>query len=339
MIIDRRTFLKITSAGLVLLARDPFKALGAEKPHPRLRIGLTSDIHIAHYAGNWTNADGKFEQCLRFFDKEKVDGVLISGDLADSGVKIELQHVAEIWFKVFPDGKRSDGETMVNLIHYGDHDTGGYLCERPGFLKRHRLAGKTPEEIAAFKKENLLLHHREQDWEDCFHEKFVPLIVKNVKGYDFILAQFDGRKNDKGYAAGLAEFFAKYQPKSGQPFFFSQHRVPKGTAPIHGYDKGYITKLLSASPIAKQCLLFCGHSHKTCMNDLPLWRGAFNCVQIPTCRNPSMPKGGYQNTYENGSERDPLDTQCLIMNVYDEFIEIRRCDYHKGIDAAQAWKI
>ena len=97
MNISRRTFLQFTSTGFIALTADPFAAFGAQRPKPNLRVGLTSDIHIS----KWRGADKKFEECLRFFDRSKVDGVLVAGDIADSGMLFELERTAEIWFKVF----------------------------------------------------------------------------------------------------------------------------------------------------------------------------------------------------------------------------------------------
>ena len=48
-----------------------------------------------------------FEKALRQLDAWKVDAVLACGDLADYGLKQQLELLAETWFKVFPDGKGS----------------------------------------------------------------------------------------------------------------------------------------------------------------------------------------------------------------------------------------
>ena len=334
--ISRRTFLKFTSAGFVTLAADPFAAFGAARPKPNLKIGLTSDIHISM----WRGADRKFEECLRFFDRAKVDGVLVAGDIADSGMLFELENTAKIWFKVFKDGKRSDGEPVANLMHYGDPCTGGYLTEREGFLKRYGLVGKPKEEIEAFKKKGLLIHHRERDWEACFKEKYSLVKVVKVKGYDFILQHFDPRGGRTGCTPEMEKFLKeKYRPQKGKPFFYSQHRVPRGTCDVRGPDDGSATRVLSSLPYAKQCLAFCGHAHKTLFDDRCVWRGAFSCVQIPTCRHPLMPADGYGGVWNDKRKKDPNDTQCLVMNVYDDIIEIERRNYRTGEEYAKAWTL
>ena len=108
-------------------------AKGTTKPSgpARLRIGLLSDIHITDRA---SCAD--FEKALRTFDAWKADGVLCCGDIADWGVAPQIGYAAETWFKVFPNGRRSDGAKVENLLHYGDHDCCGYFYRHhPGCVK------------------------------------------------------------------------------------------------------------------------------------------------------------------------------------------------------------
>ena len=52
-----------------------------------------------------------------------------------------------------------------------------------------------------------------------------------------------------------------------------------------------------------------------------------------------MPEGGYGTEWTKEHKKDPNDTQCLVMNVYDEAIEIERRNYRSGGVYAQAWKL
>ena len=91
----------------------------------RLRLGLLADIHITDSAQL-----PYLEKTLRQLDAWKADAVLACGDLANYGLRQQLEMLAETWFKVFPDGKRSDGEPVVNLMHYGDHDMALHYVDR-----------------------------------------------------------------------------------------------------------------------------------------------------------------------------------------------------------------
>ena len=63
----------------------------------RLRLGVLSDLHIVD-----AESTKPFEAVLRIFDKAKVDGVIVCGDLTDYGTETQLELVADTWFRVFP---------------------------------------------------------------------------------------------------------------------------------------------------------------------------------------------------------------------------------------------
>ena len=83
-----------------------------------VRIGLLADIHIGD-----DNDNSDLKRALRIFDAKKADAVIAAGDLTDFGLLSELQDVAAAWNEVFHGSRRSDGEPVVRLFHYGDHDT------------------------------------------------------------------------------------------------------------------------------------------------------------------------------------------------------------------------
>lgn len=332
---SRRRFLGFTATGIAVFAADLYGVGAMDAPRPLLKLGVTADIHI-----RYRSAMKKWEKCLRFFDREKVDGVLVSGDMADSGLVKELELVAESWFKVFPGNRRSDGEAVANLLHYGDHDTGGYLWKKGGLRKRKEYAEMSDEEFNRFLDEQMLyrFNHRAEAWEKCFKEKFEPIRKVNVKGYDVILAHFDPRgSKGAGNTPGLAEFLAaqKFDPK--KPFFYSQHRVPNGTALGRGkgHDDGESTKILSAYP---NCVAFCGHMHRSFLFEGCFWKGAFTCVQIPALQNPFISSDGTNSDPSKGKV-DRSVTQCYIVNVYEKEIVIERRDFSSGAVSAPAWKV
>lgn len=330
----RSFFFGITSAGLVALAENPLTS-GAKKPKPNLRIGLASDIHI----NQWRATTERYKMILKYFDSAKVDGVLIAGDLADSGVVGELKRCGAIWNAQFPGGKRSDGEPIANLMFYGDHDTGGYLTEREGFLKRHNLVGKSAGEIAAFKDRNLLIRHREKDWEDSFGEKYAPVKVVNVKGYDFVLVHFDSRGGSTGCTKAAQEFLASYKPDPKKPFFYAQHRIPFGLTEYRNKKDGICDKGDAAPALAKfgNVIALCGHGHRSCMDDRSFYcKDGRVCVEIPATKFPLIAPPG-PNT--KGVEDKAHPYQCLVMNVYDSFVEFERVDFKSGKEIAPRWKV
>ena len=331
-----------------MLAAAAPAAAGAAPKKPtgpvRLKIGLLSDIHI-------TRADscGMFEKALRSFDKWKVDGVLCCGDIADWGVAPQIELTAQTWFKVFPKGRRSDGEPVANLLHYGDHDCSGYS------YRNHPHCREDYPDVEEMKKVMIRYADRKAIWENAFKEEWAPIVHKRVKGYDFVLSHFTcGEKGNEwgNRVPGLEDFFAKLKPKlvKGKPFFYSQHRIPRGTVGgeyIYGQDEGQTTKLFSQFP---DLCAFCGHKHLTATDEQAIWQGAFTCVQVPSLSY-CCTQGGRDNGYADSDNKcRPPDwlmpmvplghtKQGLLLTVYDEAMVISRIDFRHEKRLGPDWVI
>ena len=327
--INRRDFV---SSSLLLAAQQALAVPKAPRGPVRLKIGLLSDIHITR-----RDSCAIFEKALRTFDKWKVDGVLCCGDIADWGVAPQIDMTAETWFKVFPGGRRSDGEPVANLLHYGDHDCSGYT------YRNHPACREDYPDPEAMKKVMIRYADRKAIWENAFKEEWAPIVHKRVKGYDFVLSHFTcGEKGNEwgNRVPGLEDFFAKLKPKlvKGKPFFYSQHRIPRGTVGgecIYGQDEGQTTELFSKFP---DLCAFCGHKHLTATDEQAIWQGAFTCVQVPSlsyCCTQGGRENGYADSDNKCREPDwlmnilPLGhtKQGMLLTVYDESMVISRVDF------------
>lgn len=289
-ITDRRTFLKnaCTAAAAYGL---PARICGAAEMlgKPDLVIGLLSDIHISLRAkGDSVEATRMFRHALEYFRDRHVDGVLVSGDLADAGLETELKAVADAWFAVFPDGKLPDGSPVANLMHYGDHDAEARFYNdrlKSGFEK----AGvPVPRSLSAGEL-------RKECWEAFFREPWSPLRHVRVKGYDFILSNFmreNGASAPKDLAAQLAAM--KLDPE--KPFFYSQHRYIGGTyladEEMWGGDNGVAGKVFPQYP---NCIAFQGHTHYMLTDDRGVWIGDY-----VTVNNGSLLNAACGRVRENG---------------------------------------
>lgn len=340
---NRREFLLGTAA---LAGAATVKAAATTVPEGpvRLKLGVLSDIHVTGRdatAANW-------EKALEKLDRWGADGVLVCGDLADYGLDVQLEVVAESWFKVFPDGRRSDGQPVANLIHYGDHDTSGYTYRGCPPCK---AAWPDEEEMKRHIIRNL---DRKALWERCFKEPWAPIVKKTVKGYDFILSHFTkGEPNNEwgDNVPGLESFFAKADLDPGRPFFYSQHRIPRNTAggeSCWGQDDGKTTKLFSKMP---NCFVFCGHCHLVGSDESAIWQDGFTCVEVPSLLY-SVTRAGRENGY--GGEwdlyfKEPALTMrfgdCgwrkagLLVNVYDNAIVLSRWNYHDDAQIGPEWVV
>ena len=328
-VITRREFVRF---GAATLAVSPAALMAADAAGgacrtagERLRIGILSDIHLKVKADK-----AKFVRALRAFRDERVDGVLICGDLADNGVVPQLQYVADAWESVFPRSQGVDGSHVERIFICGDHDTGGY-AHRVSFFKCGTWLMKhykcTEAELNALSLATCCA----KEWQRIFGEPWSPIVHKRVKGYDFVLSHF----TRKGWnsALGLDAFLKDFKPDPSKPFFYAQHRVLRDTAcgpKVWGQDDGSAKKLLSAYP---NCCAFFGHSHQTAVREDAIWQGAFTAVQVPSLR---------YVTHEPEHANKPNGysaEQGLMLSVYDDRMSVRRLDFVNGRPLAAAWTI
>jgi len=306
----------------------PAGAWGVE----RMRFGALADIHIA----GSSDLTG-FEKALRKYDAWQADAVLCSGDIADYGLYQQLKLAGDTWKKVFPNGRRSDGKAIVNLLHYGDHDMSTAYADIPA---AKALCPDDTERAASV----IFNGDRGAFWKAAFgeNEPWAPIVLRYVKGYPFVLSHFtrgeagnENGNNVPGLEAFLQEHAAAFT--SGKPFFYSQHRIPRNTvlgAGIWGEDDGTTTEILSKYPTA---IAFCGHYHMAAATERSIWQGAFTCIQSPGHRY-SCSEAGYENGYAPADSDSPRmrtmraavnnsARQFLFCRVYDKALVIERLEY------------
>lgn len=298
----------------------------------RLRFGVLSDIHVTS-----PKQLPKIERALRRFDDWKADAVLCCGDIADFGLKQQLNLMGGLWKKVFPGGKGADGREVVNLFHYGDHDMA------VNYADNHPAPELWPD--AAERQAGLIFNgDRGQIWKDAFgaEEPWAPIVLRKVKGYPFVLSHFTRGEEGNRYGnnvPGLDTFMADhardFDPK--KPLFYSQHRIPRDTAcgrEVYGQDDGTVGGTLSRFPNA---IAFCGHCHMNAANERSIWQGGFTCIQVPGHRYCTT-ESGRENGYAQADKRrtGPAQTmrgvpchsagQALFCRVYDTALVVERVE-------------
>lgn len=330
----RRSFIGHGAAAFMVAAGMGHRAFGTMGPE-RLRFGVLSDIHITR----GKDTCDFFEKALKYFREQKVDAVLIAGDMADSGLARQLRLVGDTWRRVFPGNKRPDGGHVEKVFVTGNHDVDGW---RYGPAKQ---MGITKEKNA----DEILALHMAESWKHIFDEDYAPMYVKTVKGYKFVGVHYDthGGYHKKG---AIAAFLSRHRDElaGAKPFFYTQHFHPKGTcsAPwTWGQDAGYSTAALSAFPNA---VAFTGHSHTPLTDDRTLWRGAFTSVGTASLRY-LIPFGGRENSCVFG-EKD-LGTQQMerlnghdaqhgqLVTVYDDRMILERRDFANDLPAGPDWVV
>ena len=317
----------------------------------RLRFGVISDIHIIAENTDRTHQGNTrtLKRTFRWFDAQGADGVVIAGDMADAGLISQLQCVADAWNDVFP-GNRSklDGRPVEKLFVYGNHDWEGFNYDYSVF---GAPSGSLPAD-------RIRTVGMKKAWEEVFEEEYAPIYKKEIKGYSFIGAHWDG-SNGSGWGAGpdVAPFFAAHgrELDPSLPFFYYQHPHPKDTCYgswAWGHDAGRSTKVLSdyANAIA-----FSGHSHYSLLDERTLWQGAFTSVGTGSLRyagepyNEFLAEGGLENTEGPDKNRKGSTGKLMgrvksgegrngmLFSVYDDHITVTRRDFMWDLDLGPDW--
>lgn len=335
--ISRRTFLS-SSLAFAACTEIPFAAEGAVDGR-KMRLGVIADLHVKSEGSTDT-----FEKALRFFDAQKVDGVVCAGDLATSGIVSELERIGRAWFNVFPDNCRSDGAHVEKLFIYGDHDMGGYAWkESRGLLSDEELHAQT-----------IPTHDPGAIWERCFREPWQPVQVKTVNGFSFVLAHHPPHEESTAfgnYNPHVAPVLAAHAKElKNRPFFYVQHRpIPCLADEDTVWRKGdaRISEILRKYP---NCVALTGHTHRNCTDDRLVWQGEFTALNIPCLRYLTLGTGRENSHARNKEEApgmmmgllSPRDgQQGYLVDVTEKKMVVHRLDfsYSCGAVVAPPWRI
>lgn len=306
-----------------------FGALGAfaasiPRRRPDLVFGVVSDIHLTT-----PESCGLLERSFRYFRARGVDAVMIPGDLSDYGTKGGWLLLKRTWDGVFA------GTDTVPLFCTGNHDFEGWWY---GDMVADMLANGYDGQDAAFK---LGIEHT---WEEVFGERYEPIRVRTVKGYDFLSVEYG---SEKELAAWMDANGARF--RGDRPFFHFQH-VPaqNTTADSFGRADGGVTK-----PVLERfrnCVSFTGHTHRPFTDERSIWQGEYTSVSVPSLASACVP-GGYEN---GGGRRDGKATEAMpppsyrfegrggqgyVVSVYRDEMVIERRDLEENAKGAAAWRL
>ena len=284
---------------------------------PCLTLGVLSDIHL-RVPGD----EGTFRTALEFFRARNVDGVLVAGDITDTGRIAELERCAATWYSVFPDGKYPDGRVCEQLFIYGNH------C-----IESHLWQKEFKDDPTILEREGINFGDRRKEvWERCFHESYAPVWTKTVRGCTVV-----GRHWGEPFAlpAGIDR---------SAPFVYTQHDHPKDTCLgpwAWGHDDGTSTAALSHYP---NCVAFSGNSHHTLTDERSVWQGGFTSVNTGSLNYASVDYSLRENAVCNESgyrgERRPLEQsrvrtkdgrQGLVVSFYDDRLVVERREFVHGL--------
>ena len=323
---NRREFL-FGSAAATLSSRLFAVPAGAPLAgEARLKLGIMSDVHL-RTPGDET----ALVKALAWFRDHGADGVMIAGDIADSGRIEQLRRLADAWWTAFPGGKAPDGRKVEQLFVYGNHDIDGWTWG----------ASKERQADPDYRAQCLGAdNNRRRAWKELFREEYSPIWLKTVKGYAVVGMHW-------GEQAGLEKFFADHaaQLSGAKPFFYAQHAHPKDTClgPWAWGAEPLSTKVLSKFPNA---VAFSGHSHYSLTDERTVWQGAFTSVNTSSMRYSSLdynlrdnaPGNGWGYQKHNAGHLTPQvptgeGQQALFLTVTDEAMRLKRLEFHYGAES------
>lgn len=322
---------------------------GGKGPAATLRIGVVSDLHIT----DWKSTE-IFRKALRWYRDQAVDAVMVVGDLTDHGLLPQLENVARAWREAFPDDCAPDGRHVEKLFLYGNHDLEGLWYRDRWMDAAFAVHGITREEACGLQLKKIGLA---KAWEQCFGEPYAPIYRKRVKGYDFIGAHWDSWTKSP---AGIEEWFRANAGTidADRPFFYFQHSHLKDTVYgpwACGHDDGATTRALSPYTNA---VAFSGHSHMMLTDERSVWRGSFTSIGTA-----SLSYGFFEGSRENasgaswtgpkqmpnlndiiraaaiGEEGGVPIAQGMLVDVFDDRMEIQRRDFVRDEDIDEPWHL
>ena len=292
---------------------------------PNVSFGVLSDVHLERQGDEDT-----LVKALEYFRDNGADGVMIAGDIANTGRIEQIERAANCFWRVFPDGKAPDGRHVEQLWVYGNHDV-----TRWGWTK-----GKDEDYL----KKNLIAqgNNRAEVWERIFHEPYKPIWAKTVKGYTFIGAHWG---NEKDLDAFLQVNADKLNLCNGRPFFYAQHPHPGNTVQgpwAWGNDRGVATRALEKFPNA---VAFSGHSHYSITDERCIWQGKFTSVGTGSLRyifsqywrDNGENHGGVVKQMRMLPERD--GRQGMLVKVYDDRMVFVRREFVYGESLGPDWVV
>ena len=304
---------------IALFRREYLNPLCGRFPvRPSVRIGLIADIHVGD-----DNDNADLKRALRLFDAKKADAVIAAGDLTDFGLLSELKEVAAAWNEVFPGSRRSDGEPVVRLFHYGDHDTAlNFKVRQREVVDKGRWADYIPHVGV------------DAAWRIAFGEPFEPVVRRTVKGCEFTLVHF----LPEDVRAKLPQPI----PPPGPAWLHvcSQHRMYRGlfARPGRGdevsWDDGASLAFVTNIP---NMVAVCGHGHISAASDTSFHsvagaRGNFAAIEIPSLY--------YQiETWLPRPRGDHDSHQALFLTADEDGIAVERMDIGTGASLGPDWRI
>ena len=312
----RGEFLKLALCSGAFAAAHPLRAVAETlaSGNPNLVLGIVSDVHVSMRRKNGQvvfEGEEVLRRTFEWFRSRGVNAVVICGDLADQGLREELNAVGRCWLSVFPDDRAPDGRRVEKLFVYGNHDWEGY-----------KYGDAARKYFGAEGYDHAINKDLAAAWREAFREEYAPIWRKEIKGYSFVGAHWIAdrcRARDEIGVPQAAPWFKSnmrtLDPK--KPFFYLQHPPLRNTChgPWHwGHDIGEMTRLFAAS--FPNAIALTGHSHASLSDDRAIWKKEFVSINAGSLKYTGLDYGDLApNIRENDGGLHGLSAEVLARRV------------------------
>ena len=299
-------------------------ATGFDESNIVLRFGMLSDLHSA-------TGMPKFEEAIRQLylqaGDEKLDAIVVAGDLTDNGTREEIQSL-----KLVLDRQGLSDKGTEFIFTLGNHDTlydkdpyNGILFKQ--ILKDYSFKGATEDEI---RNGN---HHIE------------------INGYHFLALNCKKYNGGAEYATeDLAWLVAKLeeavQADPSKPIFLATHPVVYNTT--YGSVDGTYWHTTNLDPVIKdypQVMVFSGHLHFPLNSERSIFQGDYTTLNTASTYYCSL-EGEIDGVrpIETGGGMEPRDRNNFSQGLYLEVdgagnTRITKMDFFRKTTIKEPWII
>ena len=324
MELSRREFFGglLSAAGVAAVRR----VAGAHAGEPLLRFGFASDTHLA-----FGDDPRQLGRVFDWFRNRNVDAVVLSGDITEGGFDDEIDFLAEIWRKSFPDGTAADGRKVERFWVWGNHD-----------YKDASYMRNLPPERKAANERISMVSHKDATWRKLFGEPFPGEVFhKTIRGFSFVGAHW-------GYENEMVDYLRAHADEIDTSKFFVhvQHPHIPGTV----YYPGRTTKSKVRNELARHpnCLSLSGHGHESAAYETALWQGDFTALGGSSTKSVSTfgarENGGWAKWMQTPDPLTPTastghGSHAMLVSVYADELVVERHEFVHDEPLGEEWAL
>ncbi len=227
---------------------------GDDEVYDDLKFGVISDLHI--HSDMETGVDTNLVTMLTKYKNENVDMVLITGDVATTGLVEEYEKFLSIWDSVFPDPETAP----VRLVLTGNHE-----------FEQAIFGRETVEDV--YNKYKTAYGY------DTVNQHIV------VNNYHVIGLNSEGSAVDGKYTATTADWLREQLDEAVadnpyRPIFVACHQPLPNTTYGSSWGATSTQALYDVMKDYPHVVYFAGHSHRPIENERNIYQNQFTAIDV-----------------------------------------------------------